>query len=146
MQADEAYTRQRVDDGWASRFEREPLERVVDAWYRQPLFTSLVSDRALYAKARVARCANRPGELARSMRGMSTGRQTPLWNRLDALTRDVLVVYGEQDRKYRILAEHMERLGSRVTTAMIPGAGHNAHLEQPKAVAVRILQHLEIPS
>lgn len=138
MQPDEAWTRQRVDDGWASRFEQEPLERVVDAWYRQPLFASLISDHALYEMVRLARCANRPGELARSMRGMSTGRQTPLWDRLYTLTKDVLAIYGEHDGKYRSITEYMGRLSTRVTTAMIPAAGHNIHVEQPEAFADRL--------
>jgi pimeloyl-ACP methyl ester carboxylesterase len=46
----------------------------------------------------------------------------------------VLVVAGGEDAKFTALAERMaDAVGDNATLAVIEGAGHAAHLEQPDA-------------
>ncbi len=127
----EAAERRAHDAKWAARFEREPLDAVVDDWYLQPLFASLHDHPAAFARLRARRLRNRPKEVGLSMRGMSVGAQEPLWDRLGALDREVVLVVGERDRKYRLVADRMSDLSARIQTVMVSGAGHNAHVEQP---------------
>lgn len=131
LASDEAAARRAHDAKWAARFEREPLDAVVDDWYRQPLFATLHDHPAAFARLRERRLRNRASEVGLSMRGMSVGVQESLWDRLAVLDRDVLLVVGEKDRKYRLVADRMSDLSGRIRTVMVSGAGHNAHVEQP---------------
>ncbi len=130
-----ARARQRHDDRWAQRFEQEPLTQALDDWYRQPVFASLHDHPDVYARMHRQRLDNRPAEIARSMRGMSVSRQQALWKDLPELSRDLLVLAGERDTKYRDVATRMAACSGRIRMAIIPTAGHNVHLEAPDAWA-----------
>ena len=46
----------------------------------------------------------------------------------------VLVVAGEQDAKFTALGRRLvEAIGANAVLALVPGAGHAAHLERPEA-------------
>ena len=139
----DAASRRAHDDKWAQRFESEPIERVVDDWYAQPLFKTLHGRPAVFDAMREQRIRNRGPEVARSLRGMSVGAQEPLWDSLPALERDVTVVYGEKDHKYRQVAERMSDLSARIQVVMVPDAGHNAHLEYMEAFYDRVRAALQ---
>jgi 2-succinyl-6-hydroxy-2,4-cyclohexadiene-1-carboxylate synthase len=66
---------------------------------------------------------------------MGAGAQAPLHARLAALSLPVLLVVGEEDAKFRAIAEDLAKAlpGARIAT--IAGAGHAAHLEAPDRVA-----------
>ncbi|MGH9274629.1 MAG: alpha/beta fold hydrolase, partial [Acidimicrobiales bacterium] len=69
-----------------------------------------------------------------SLQQAGTGSQDPSWHRLSRLTMPVLVLAGERDDKFAALARRMaEAIGANATFALIPDAGHAAHLEQPDA-------------
>ena len=51
----------------------------------------------------------------------------------------VLVLAGERDAKYRAIGERLTAGLTHGTFAVVPDAGHTAHLEQPEAF-VRILR------
>ncbi|MFI5394976.1 MAG: 2-succinyl-6-hydroxy-2,4-cyclohexadiene-1-carboxylate synthase [Candidatus Binatia bacterium] len=122
------------DETLADRIERDGIEPFVDAWMQQPLFASQVRlGPAALAAARAARCANSPVGLANSLRGMGTGAQEPLWARLSTVTVPALLVVGEEDVKFRALADAMSVRMPAVEVAVIPEAGHAAHLENPAA-------------
>ncbi len=133
-----ATARRRHDECWAQRFENEPLDQVLDAWYRQPIFASLHSEPDRYARMKVERQKNRPTEMARVLRGMSVGVQDSLWSDLPRVTCDLLVLAGEADAKYTEIAARMAALSPRIQDAVIPGAGHNTHWEAPDAWAQRV--------
>src|SRR4029079_16320170 len=72
--------------------------------------------------------------LAASLRLDGAGTQEPSWDRLAGLEMPVLVIAGERDAKFTALAARMaEAIGSNATVALLPDAGHAAHLEQPEA-------------
>jgi 2-succinyl-6-hydroxy-2,4-cyclohexadiene-1-carboxylate synthase len=133
---EERAARRRADEALADRLERVGLPRFLDDWLAQPLFAGLPPD----AQDRDDRLRNSVAGLAASLRLAGTGTQEPLWDRLGALTVPVLVVAGEHDAKFRGLGDRLAAaIGANARSAVVPGAGHAAHLEQP-AVFVDLLR------
>ena len=129
----------------ADSIELEGLEAFVDRWERLPLFASqaaLAEDTraALHAQ----RLRNDPLGLANSLRGMGTGQQESLWERLAGLDVRTLLLAGALDAKYRTLARDMLALLPKACAVVVPGAGHAVHLEQPQAFAKNVLEFLRI--
>ncbi len=128
--AAERAARRAADEALADRVESIGVEAFVDEWLAQPLFAGLSAE----AAHRRARLANTATGLASSLRLAGTGTQEPLWDRLDELTVPVLVVAGERDPRFVALAERLVAgVGDNAELAVIPGAGHTVHLEQPGA-------------
>ena len=122
--------RRRLDTAMADRLERDGLDRFLDAWLAQPLFAGLTPA----MQFRAERAENTIDGLAESLRQAGTGSQDPLWSRLPAIGCPVLVVAGERDEKFAAEAARLgEAIGANATVALVPGAGHAAHLEQPDA-------------
>ncbi len=137
--------RQRIadDEALADRIERAGVERFVEDWMQQPLFASQARlGEAFLDAARAARCANSAVGLANTLRGMGTGAQEPLWDQLSTLVPPTLLVVGEEDRKFRAIAETMALRTPRAEIAIIPQAGHAAHLENATAFNARVLRFL----
>jgi len=122
--------RKRADAARADQLERDGLPSFLDDWLAQPLFAGLPAA----AQFRDERVHNTVEGLAESLRLASTGSQEPLWSRLAGLDMPALVVAGADDAKFRAEAERLtSSIGPNATTALVPGAGHAAHLEQPDA-------------
>jgi len=138
-----AVARLHQDQQWAERWRTEPIDTVLQDWYRQPVFAGLAEQGAVYDRMLARRRQNRGEHLARSMAGMSVGAQVPLWDALNALSRALLVLAGERDHKYRRVAKEMAARSARVETAVIARAGHNAHLEAPDAFVRALRQFAE---
>jgi 2-succinyl-6-hydroxy-2,4-cyclohexadiene-1-carboxylate synthase len=126
----ERAARREQDLRTAARIEAEGLEAFLDAWLRQPLFAGLSEAQAFRAE----RLENTTAGLMSSLEQAGTGSQDPSWHRLSKLAMPVLVVAGEHDEKFSALARRMAaEIGENATLAIIGGAGHAAHLEQPEA-------------
>jgi 2-succinyl-6-hydroxy-2,4-cyclohexadiene-1-carboxylate synthase len=70
--------------------------------------------------------------LASSLELAGTGAQVPLWSALPAIDVPVLVVAGADDHRYADLARRTAAaIGPNATAALVPSAGHSAHLERP---------------
>lgn len=120
--------RRASDEVLARRLETEGVAAFLDTWLAQPLFAGIPTERSFRAE----RLANTPAGLASSLRLAGTGAQPSRWAELGRLTMPVLVVAGEKDAKFAALAQRLvESIGSSATLALIPDAGHAAHLEQP---------------
>lgn len=144
--ADAAARAERVasDRALADRIEREGLEAFVDDWMALPLFASQKRlGEAALARARAERLRQRPEGLARSLRGMGAGAQPPVFDRLQRVTRPVLLVVGEEDEKFRAIAETLAADLPDAAIERVAEAGHAAHLEQPAACARRVTAFLE---
>jgi pimeloyl-ACP methyl ester carboxylesterase len=63
---------------------------------------------------------------------MGQGSQPPLFDRLGEVRVPTLLISGEEDTKFRALAEEMAAALPDARCALIPNAGHAAHLEQPE--------------
>lgn len=118
--------RREADARWARRFSDEPLARVLDAWYRQPVFASLSATQraALIARRR----DNQPDALAGMLSATSLCRQPDLRGRLSTLTVPFHAICGVKDQRFQNVAASTQ---AQIHT--IPAAGHNAHRENPQA-------------
>jgi 2-succinyl-6-hydroxy-2,4-cyclohexadiene-1-carboxylate synthase len=124
------------DRATAVRIEADGLGRFLDDWVAQPLFAGLSRQQAGLEERR----RNSVAGLASSLELAGAGAQEPLWDRLPQLTMPVLAVAGADDAKFAGLAERMvAAIGPSATLALVTGAGHAAHLEQPDAF-LRLLQ------
>jgi len=128
--ADERAARREQDLRTASRLEAEGLEAFLDGWLDQPLFATLPPDRAFRAE----RLENTIPGLVSSLEQAGTGAQDPSWHKLHHLEMPVLTLAGGRDEKFTALAQRMaSAIGDNATFAVVPDAGHAAHLEQPEA-------------
>jgi 2-succinyl-6-hydroxy-2,4-cyclohexadiene-1-carboxylate synthase len=127
---DERAERRRVDEAMADRLERDGLAKFLDAWLAQPLFAGLSEP----MQFRDERKANTVDGLAESLRQAGTGSQDALWDRLHRIEVPVLVVAGEADAKFTAAGRRLvESIGPNAELALVPRAGHAAHLEDPAA-------------
>jgi 2-succinyl-6-hydroxy-2,4-cyclohexadiene-1-carboxylate synthase len=128
--ADEAErtARRTADEALAEHLERIGVDAFLDEWLAQPLFAHLSVEAACLDERR----RNSAGGLASSLRRAGTGTQRPLWGDLHRLTLPVLLLAGEHDPKFTEIARQMaEHIGRNATVAIIDGAGHSVHLEEP---------------
>ena len=124
----ERAARRTADEVLAASIEADGVAAFVDRWLAQPLFAGLPDDPA----DRAHRGTNTAAGLASSLRLAGTGTQTPLWDRLPELSMPVLVLVGEHDTKFTALGRRLaEAIGPNAAFAVVPGAGHAAHLERP---------------
>ena len=137
--AGEREARKRSDEDLARLACAEGIERFVDRWERTPvLATQLRLPCEERARVRALRLRNSVDGLAASLRGMGTGTQPYLGDQLASLSMPVLVMAGEDDAKFSSLARDLVHgiVDSRL--ALIPGAGHTPHLEQPQRWAAAL--------
>lgn len=125
--------RRKVDEARAVRLETEDFEAFLADWYRMPLFATLHRHPGLVERLTRARRRNVPAELARVLRGMGTGRQPSLWERLAVLQVSTLAVAGALDVKYAEIAERMAVQNPLLHAAVVPNVGHTVHAEHPGA-------------
>ena len=129
----ERAARRRADEEKAARLEAGDLRGFLQAWYGQPLFASLARDEDLLRRTIEDKTRNDPAELAKSLRGMGTGSQPPLWEELPGLRVPALAVAGGLDEKFVGISRRMASLDASMRAAVVPGAGHNVHTEAPGA-------------
>jgi 2-succinyl-6-hydroxy-2,4-cyclohexadiene-1-carboxylate synthase len=123
--AGERAARRASDEVLAASLERDGVDAFLTRWLAQPLFASL-TDAGLEDRR-----GNTAAGLASSLRLAGTGSQEPLWGGLPALRMPVLLVAGARDAKFVAAAERMAGLLPDATLAVVEGAGHSVHLEQP---------------
>lgn len=115
-------------------------------WYAQPLFeqTALYPERL--ARLLDCRFDNHPGALAAALRGMGTGTQESLWPSLSTLRIPTLLVTGECDRKFSLIAERMQDANPAFAIEVLAGCGHNVHWERPERYTAVLKGFLHNPS
>ncbi|MGN5259586.1 2-succinyl-6-hydroxy-2,4-cyclohexadiene-1-carboxylate synthase [Aeromonas hydrophila] len=120
------------DEGWARRFEQEPLAAVLADWYRQGVFADLGKD----ARARqIARRLGNDGKaVAAMLRATSLGQQPDLGPWLAQGTLPVTYVSGKRDHKFHQLACLMASQHRKINHLELDG-GHNLHAHQPETFA-----------
>ncbi|HFZ8994251.1 TPA: 2-succinyl-6-hydroxy-2,4-cyclohexadiene-1-carboxylate synthase [Citrobacter freundii] len=125
------------DRRWASRFRSEPLAKVFNDWYQQPVFASL---NAQQRAALVAlRSQNNGATLAAMLEATSLARQPDLRAQINARTFPLYYICGERDNKFRALAVELS-----LPCHIIRHAGHNAHRENPAGVVDSLAQILRL--
>ncbi|MEE2767825.1 MAG: 2-succinyl-6-hydroxy-2,4-cyclohexadiene-1-carboxylate synthase [Actinomycetota bacterium] len=135
--------RRRADDQLAEELLERGIEWFVNYWMGLPMFAS--QDRLhpdILEASRRQRLENDPRGLARSLRGVGSGNQPPLWRRLDEVAGPVLIVVGEEDTQFRSLGVRMATGLRDAAIAVIPEAGHACHLENPEATTTAVSNFL----
>lgn len=120
------------DEGLAAGILAQGVQAFVDSWEQLPMFaTQRTMPPERVALQREIRLANDAVGLANSLRGMGTGAQPSLWDRLGELTLPVLLVTGGEDAKFEAIAQEMQRAMPHARHSAIAGASHTLHIEQP---------------
>lgn len=121
------------DERLAQRIIDEGVPAFVDYWESIPLFASQERlPEETRAAIRRGRLACDPAGLANSLRGMGTGAQEPLHVRLGELQMPVLAMAGELDTRFAGIAHELAAAVPRGRSAIAPGAGHAAQIENPE--------------
>lgn len=126
----ERAARRASDDALAAQIERDGVPAFVERWMALPLFASqsrLGPERLAAARAQRLACDARG--LAASLRGIGTGAQPPLHEALALVSAPVLLVVGEEDPKFRGIADDLAKRLPNARVAVIADAGHAVHLE-----------------
>ena len=141
--AEEREARVAADERLAVMLETEGIVPFVDYWQAVPLFASQASlPREVWDRQREGRLRNSTRGLANSLRGMGTGSQEALYERLGELRMPVLATAGELDTRYTETARQMAQAIPGATMEVIAGGGHAAHLEQPERFTAIVLDFL----
>lgn len=144
---EERAARVESDNALADFIESQGVAAFVERWEKLPLWES---QQRLSAEVRegqhAARLKNNPRGLANSLRGLGTGVQVPLWERLGELKMPVLLMAGELDAKFSQLASQMHLQIARSKLVIVPEAGHAIHLEQPAEFEQQVIEFLGFSS
>jgi 2-succinyl-6-hydroxy-2,4-cyclohexadiene-1-carboxylate synthase len=132
--ATERAARIQSDEALAAQIIQNGIVWFADYWGALPLFAT--QSVAVQATLRSVRLSQSPNGLANSLRGMGTGAQPSLWDRLGELTAPTLLITGASDAKFTPIAERMRAAiptPTAITTWTAPNAGHTVHQEQSSA-------------
>ena len=142
----ERRARRRAEEALAEGILRGGMEAFVDHWMGLPLFaTQGKLPPTIRVQTRERKLENSPEALAACLRGMGTGVQPSFWDSLSEVRAPVLLMAGEEDRKFTSVAERMAEGIPGSELRLIPKAGHAIHLENPFAwlAAVRTFDPTE---
>jgi 2-succinyl-6-hydroxy-2,4-cyclohexadiene-1-carboxylate synthase len=132
--------REKSDAQWAELIQTD-WPNVLSEWYKQPVFKSLQKNLALETAVKIASAqVNNPQKLAAAITGFSLGRQP----QNGPFEHKTLFIAGEQDSKYERIGHELGQKFPQITPCVIKQAGHNVHLEQPKAYLSAIARFLEL--
>jgi 2-succinyl-6-hydroxy-2,4-cyclohexadiene-1-carboxylate synthase len=137
----ERSTRAHADAELADWISAHAIDEVVERWEGNPVFAS--QSEGLVELQREGRLDHDPSDLARLLRSAGQGVLEPLWDHVPELRMPVLALAGEQDERYAAAARRIAELAGEGTAALIPGAGHAAHLERPREVSRALAEFLD---
>jgi len=144
---EERTTRRAADTALAADIERDGVPAFVERWEALPLWASQATlPPATRAALHDQRLHNRATGLANSLRGLGTGAQPALHDQLGRLNVPTLCLAGTFDAKFVALAEDLTVALPQAQLALIPGAGHAVHLEQPAAFSQTVINFLSQPT
>jgi pimeloyl-ACP methyl ester carboxylesterase len=81
------------------------------------------------------RLANDPTALAACVKAYSPGLVQDMWRRLSGIQDGLTYICGGRDAKYGRIASRLSGSCPRAMTAIVPGCGHNVHLQAPQVCA-----------
>lgn len=107
---------------------RDDFIKFLDNWYKQPIFGN-IKNHPRFEQMIENRLQNNPSELAKSLRLMGTGVQPSLWEKLHQNTVPLLLLVGENDKKFVDINRKMSQINQLCKLKIINNAAHNIHLE-----------------
>ena len=123
----ERIDRQEHDEKVARKIERS-FDSFIEAWYEQPLFSTLKSH-PIFKEVESERKINDPQNLALALRLLGTGRQPSLWEELKNNSVPVSFFTGEKDERYVEIGHQMVKLSPLSDLEIFPHCGHTLQLE-----------------
>lgn len=139
MERDQA-TRRATDATWATQALVGNWQQFLVAWNKQ----AVLGDAPLRDPQASGGLIMRRREIARSFVDWSLGTQKPLWDRLGEIKIPVLWIVGENDPKFRALAERAASLIPNAHLAIAPGSGHRVPWEAESWFADRVCGFLKL--
>ncbi len=133
--------RMHSDALWVQRLRRESLRSVLEAWYRQPVFSDLTPARR--EELITLRSQHEPRRLAHMLAASSLARQPDLRPWLQSSDLPILYLYGAADLKFTTLADELLTACPAMQGAQIQAAGHNLHLTHADEVAAVLVPWLQ---
>jgi 2-succinyl-6-hydroxy-2,4-cyclohexadiene-1-carboxylate synthase len=131
--------RVRNDEALAVRIEHEGIAWFASYWESLPLFAT--QPETVRTALRSVRLSNQPRGLANSLRGMGTGVQPSMWERLGKFQCPTLLVAGALDPKFVEIAQRMAAAIPSAQLCIVPDAGHAVHQEQPAKYVQKVCNH-----
>lgn len=136
----ERTARRARDQDLAEQIERGGIDAFVESWMNQPLFASQSGlSESVRAAEQARRRGNDPAQLALALRGLGTGAQPSLHDRLQELKMPVSLLTGALDLKFTEVARMMAARLPFVSSRTIKNTGHAVHLEAPREWANWVL-------
>ncbi len=129
----EQTARRVADTIWATQALTLPWHDFLEKWNAQPLLGGAMRDSREDGKL-----MQRRREIARSFVDWSVGNQQALWDRLPEIKIPTLWIAGENDTKFRTIAEEAAGLSDQFSLAIAPGAGHRVPSESGGWLAEKI--------
>jgi 2-succinyl-6-hydroxy-2,4-cyclohexadiene-1-carboxylate synthase len=131
------------DSELAEKIEREGVDAFVEYWSQIPLFaTQARLPQAVRKNLQAQRLQNRADGLANSLRGLSVGVQDSLWRQLSYIHVPTLLIAGNLDQKFTVIAQRMKQSLPNAALEIVPSAGHAVHLERPEKFDRLVLEFL----
>ncbi len=118
---------------WALKFSQEPWENVLKEWHAQAIFKN---SSAPFRNE----CDFDRKKLAATLTGFSVSEQKDFSKLCQRKDLSLLYLAGENDLKYRAMAEEIQQNSNHTKVAILKDAGHRLLLDQPQLVAQEILK------
>jgi len=134
--------RRAQDGNWAAKAFAGDWRKFLDEWNGQPV----LGGGEIRDPDTAQRLIASRRQVARSFIDWSLGAQQPLWDRLAEIQIPVLWVAGENDPKYRELAERATHALPKGVLAVAPGAGHRVPWQAGPWFAERVARFLKTGS
>ncbi|MBF2014958.1 MAG: 2-succinyl-6-hydroxy-2,4-cyclohexadiene-1-carboxylate synthase [Rivularia sp. T60_A2020_040] len=112
----------------ARSIQREDFGNFLQNWYNQPIFGNIKTHSG-FEQMIENRLQNNPVELAKSLQFMGTGVQPPLWQKLSDNQVPILLLVGENDKKFIDTNRKMTQISDLCNFKIIKNTAHNIHLE-----------------
>lgn len=119
------------------------MRNFVESWENIPLFaTQKKLPTSVQNAVRKERLSQQPTGLANSLQGIGTGSQPSYWGDLHVIDIPVLLINGEIDTKFVVIAREMLKEIPLSSHKVIKDAGHAIHVEKPTVFATIVDEYI----
>ena len=137
---EERKSRREADAQLAMRLRQDSFESFLHDWWNLPIFDSPKKKNS--AEFLASRSTQNPAVLAEVLEKCSPGVLPSIWNELPSYPGDALLLAGEADSKYSLLARRMAESFRSAKTQILPACGHRLLEEAPLELAHAVADFL----
>jgi len=131
------------DHALAEKILNDGVSDFLDAWQQTPMIRSQQNIRVDWRTDMLAnRLQQTAAGLAQSLQQFGLASCPNLWPTLAQLSCPTLIISGELDTKYSLIAQRMAQTLAQAKWVSIPRVGHMPHLEAPEATASAVRNFL----